>query len=141
MVLCQEVYLKDLLYQSEGTDNFVNSRVLDFSKLDSLGAIIEKVRICQSKHYSFERNSDIYELLMNIEKINMDLLDALSFGITGANAMTKENTDTVDNSPRDQPTIVKPQIEKVKSDKTKSQLLPDSPGSVVSPRYWIKKLT
>lgn len=38
-----EVYLKDLLYQSEGTENYVKASVIDFSKLDALGSIIEKV--------------------------------------------------------------------------------------------------
>jgi son of sevenless-like protein len=82
-VPCQEVYLRDILYHSEGTENFVKDRVLDCLKLDILGEIIEKVRIYKGVLYSFKVNKELIESILDIEVINMEVLTAVANSFSG----------------------------------------------------------
>jgi len=77
-VPCQEVYLRDILFHTEGTENFVKPRLLDCLKLDILGEIIEKVRVYKTVLYNFKVNKEIIEGIVNIEPINMDILTAVA---------------------------------------------------------------
>lgn len=52
MIICQEVMLKDLLYEEEGRPDFVSDDVLDMTKMDSIGRIIDHFRQCRSKPYA-----------------------------------------------------------------------------------------
>lgn len=52
MILCQEVLLKDLLYEEEGRPDFVEDGVLDMTKMDAVGRLIDSFRQCRLKPYS-----------------------------------------------------------------------------------------
>lgn len=52
MILCQEVLLKDLLYEEEGRPDFVEEGVLDMTKMDAVGRLIDSFRQCRLKPYS-----------------------------------------------------------------------------------------
>jgi len=69
---CQEVFLKDLLLTSESGQNFVSGSIIDTGKLDSLGAIMESVRVAQSKLYPFVQKPELLLNLVSIEEFDRD---------------------------------------------------------------------
>jgi len=101
-VPCQEVYLRDILFHTEGTENFVKPRLLDCLKLDILGEIIEKVRVYKTVLYNFKVNKEIIEGIVNIEPINMDILTAVAncFPKIKRTRSTSLNTNSDVLSPR-----------------------------------------
>lgn len=66
MILCQEVLLKDLLYEEEGRPDFVTDGVLDMTKMDAVGRLIDSFRQCRSKPYSFTPHATVQEFLRDI---------------------------------------------------------------------------
>lgn len=107
-VPCQEVYLRDILFHSEGTDNFVKGRILDCLKLDILGEIIEKVRVYKTVLYTFKVNKEIIEGILSIEPITMELLNSVA-------------NNTIPNSPKFN-SINVPQIRKRSNPNTTTKI-------------------
>lgn len=66
MILCQEVLLKDLLYQEEGREDYVKEGVLNMDKMDEIGRIIDQFRINQSKPYGITKLNVLYDYLKSI---------------------------------------------------------------------------
>ena len=66
MILCQEVLLKDLLYEEEGRPDYVADGVLDMTKMDAVGRLIDSFRQCRSKPYPFNVHATIHDFLRDI---------------------------------------------------------------------------
>jgi hypothetical protein len=66
MVLCQEVLLKDLLYEEEGRPDFVADGIMDMTKMDEIGRIIETFRQARSKPYAVQPMPALMEYLRDI---------------------------------------------------------------------------
>lgn len=73
LVLCQEILLKDLLYQEEGREDYVAEGVINVEKLDEIGRLIDQFRLTQLKQYPIAKLPELYDLLKNIDKsLDMD---------------------------------------------------------------------
>lgn len=77
LVLCQEILLKDLLYQEEGREDYVSEGVINVEKLDEIGRLIDQFRMCQLKRYPITKLPELYDLLKDIEK-SLDMDEAAS---------------------------------------------------------------
>lgn len=66
IILCQEVLLKDLLYQEEGREDYIKEGVLNMDKMDEIGRIIDQFRIYQSKPYGITKLNILYDYLKSI---------------------------------------------------------------------------
>lgn len=67
MVICQEVLLKDLLYEEEGRPDFVGDNQLDMTKMDEVGRLIDFFRFSRSKPYPFQmKESNLEDFLKDI---------------------------------------------------------------------------
>lgn len=76
---CQEIILKDLLYHSEGMDNFVTSGVFDMTKLFVMGKILDQFRLCQEHMFHFYPFPELHQQLYTIRSgITAEELDTLS---------------------------------------------------------------
>jgi len=77
----QEVILKDLLYQIEGTPDFVDpqKRIINVLKLQSIGKIMESVAAIGLKHrkYALKHEFGTQNLLKNIPVVDLSLLSTL----------------------------------------------------------------
>jgi hypothetical protein len=79
MVLCQEVFLKDLLYQEDGKDDYIIDNVIDVAKLDEIGRVLDHFHQSQAKQYPFHKVDIVYQFLHSIPtNINVEMLDAES---------------------------------------------------------------
>eukprot|EP01125_Pyxidicula_operculata_P022116 TRINITY_DN889_c0_g1_i4.p1 TRINITY_DN889_c0_g1~~TRINITY_DN889_c0_g1_i4.p1 ORF type:complete len:669 (-),score=124.48 TRINITY_DN889_c0_g1_i4:415-2421(-) len=79
MIPCQEIVLKDLLYQNEGSQDYLSDQlpIINMRKLDIIGKIISSVLSCQVAPYKFVKQSVIHKVLLNIPKIDSDHLHGL----------------------------------------------------------------
>jgi hypothetical protein len=66
MILCQEVFLKDLLYEEEGRPDFVEDQVIDMTKMDSIGRLIDQFRQCCAKPYALSPSPVLWQFLKDI---------------------------------------------------------------------------
>jgi hypothetical protein len=79
LIPCQEIYLKDLLYHEEGTEDFIAQGVIDTKKLDQMGQLLEYIRQTQLKSYVFAPYQVLHDYLDGIRPdISVEELDALS---------------------------------------------------------------
>jgi len=65
------VFLKDLLYQEDGKDNYVAEGVLDMSKMDQIAQTIEHLRLCQQKRFPIAKLDVLYTYLKTIPYVLM----------------------------------------------------------------------
>jgi hypothetical protein len=81
-VLCQEVFLKDLLYQEDGKENYIVDDVLDMGKIDEIGRVIEHFRSCQLNRFPFIQLEVAHTFFANIPRdISVEKLDNASQSI------------------------------------------------------------
>eukprot|EP01125_Pyxidicula_operculata_P009837 TRINITY_DN3237_c0_g1_i5.p1 TRINITY_DN3237_c0_g1~~TRINITY_DN3237_c0_g1_i5.p1 ORF type:complete len:318 (+),score=63.28 TRINITY_DN3237_c0_g1_i5:129-1082(+) len=65
---CQEVVLKDLLYNNEGSKDYIEEGVWNIKKLNLIGKIIEDFKRTQEKPFPFAKFDDLRRVLMNIPR-------------------------------------------------------------------------
>eukprot|EP01126_Amoeba_proteus_P019621 TRINITY_DN2016_c0_g1_i13.p1 TRINITY_DN2016_c0_g1~~TRINITY_DN2016_c0_g1_i13.p1 ORF type:complete len:166 (-),score=33.32 TRINITY_DN2016_c0_g1_i13:170-667(-) len=65
---CVEIVLKDLLYQTEGESNTIDSScgLVNFSKMDKMGNLIYSLLKCKKNIYNFVFEPSIYQFLNNL---------------------------------------------------------------------------
>ncbi|XP_028412259.1 uncharacterized protein LOC114535076 [Dendronephthya gigantea] len=72
------VYLKDLIYISEGNPDYLNGGMVNLAKRRLLYAVLHQIRRFQVKSYNFEQVSEIQEFLLNTERYSDEELHRMS---------------------------------------------------------------